>query len=600
MKMNISELYPAYFDYSAQSYMALMRSILIKASYDSVLKKITGYKGMYLCQDPKECWTLKFDQFVGIFGMVFSETNEGFGRFHLYYFPSPKEALIEKFSLLEALLSQEEDFIDKVRSFAQYPELLSQFYIGSLALHVSFESQTLLLFYETLLRQRIYSKAGVFSPWRKEMCVIEAGGLDKDLPCFRLVLPVMNFLNTAITRLTCNAPSYFKLFKARSFSLAYDAKGVFEKTLERPETKLFVALGYGETDFDALVQMPLAHEKAEVVSEQMSLNSFLQKAPWYDQSENKASPLLSVHKETMKPKLVVVTGFLGSGKTNFLQHYIEYETEKNRFVGIIQNEIGKTGLDGKLVDYDYSLVELDEGCVCCSLAGQLRTGVNTLMKNTTPDTILLETTGVANPFNLLSELNELEDIVDLEAIVTVVDGSSALYLAGEYRIFLDQIRSADVILLNKTDLMSEAEIEKVEQLLYENNRCAKVIHTVQCDIHPHVLAISLNASTAQIASLIAEDDEVKYTHLQDHLSSLKVNIQKYVNKERFEAYLKALPSSVFRLKGIIQFEHEAHQCVVQFVHGRYEFVVQREDQIHEAFLVYIGKNMNQFYIPSIF
>ena len=201
--MNISELYPAHFDYSAQSYMALMRSILIKASYDSVLKKITGYKGMYLCQQPKECWTLKFEHFEGIFGLVFSDINEGLGSFHLYYFPSPKEPLVEKFSLAEAWLAHEEDFIDKVRSFAQYPELLSQFYIGSLALHVSFKSQTLLLFYETLLRQRVYSKEGVFSPWNKEMCVIEAGGLDKDLPCFRLVLPVMNFLNTAITRLTC-------------------------------------------------------------------------------------------------------------------------------------------------------------------------------------------------------------------------------------------------------------------------------------------------------------------------------------------------------------------------------------------------------------
>lgn len=595
--MNLLELYPASFDGTLDDYQAFMRMLLIKGSYDGVLKKMTGYKGMYLCQQPKECWTLKFDHFAGIFGMVLSEVNEGFGRFHLYYFPSPQEPLVEKFSLAEAWLAHEADFIDKVRSFSQYPELLSQFYIGSLALHVSFQSQTLMLVYETLLRQRIYSKTGVFSPWQKEMCVIEAGGLDKDLPCFRLVLPVMNFLNTTITRLTCNAPSYFKLFKARSYSMAYDAKGVFEETPERPETKLFVTLGYGGADFDAWVQMPLAHKNAEAVAEQMSLNSFLQKAPWYDQSETSVKMMASSRK-AMKPKLVVVTGFLGSGKTNFLQHYIEYETEKNHFVGIIQNEIGKTGLDGKLVDYDYSLVEIDEGCVCCSLAGQLKAGVQTLMQKTFPDTILLETTGVANPFNLLSELNELEDSVDLEAIVTVVDGSSAFYLANEYRIFLDQIRSADVILLNKTDVMNEDEIQKVEQFLYENNRCARVIRTVQCDVHPKVLALCLNASTAQIASLIAEDDEVKYTHLHDRLSSIKVAIPKALNKETFEVYLKALPSNIFRLKGIVQFEDEAYQCVVQYVNGRYEFIAQREDQIHETFLVYIGKEMNTLFIQA--
>jgi len=594
--MNLSELYPAYFDHSAQSYIALMRSMLIKASYDSVLKKMTGYKGMSLCQHPKECWTLKFENFAGIFGVVFSDVNEGFGRFHLYYFPSPKEALIERVSLAEGLLAHEEDFIEKVRSFAQYPELVHQFYIGTLALHVSFESQTLLLFYETRLRQSIYSKEGVRS-LHKDEYIIEAGGLDKDLPLFRLVLPVMHFLNTAITRLTCNAPSYFKLFKARDYSMAYDAKGVFEALLDCHETKLLIAFGYGDGDFEALVKIPLQEHKAEVMTEPMCLNSFLQKALRYDHNETSVRTMAPSSK-AMKPKLVVITGFLGSGKTNFLQNYIEYETEKNRFVGIIQNEIGKTGLDGKLVDYTYSLVEIDEGCVCCSLAGQLKAGVQTLMQKTFPDTILLETTGVANPFNLLSELNELEDSVDLEAIVTVVDGISALYLAQEYRIFLDQIRAADVILLNKTDLMREDEIKGVEQFLYENNRCAHIIRTVQCDIHPNALALCLHASTAHIASLIAENDEVKYTHVDDHLSSIKLPVPNALNKEMFEAYLKALPPNVFRLKGIVQFEKEPHQSVVQYVQGRYEFVPQREDQTHEAFLVCIGKDMNTLFLQA--
>jgi len=71
--MNIQALYPATFDGTVENYTAFMRSILIKGSYDSVLKKMTGYKGMYVCQHPKECWTLKFDQFEGIFGVVFSE-----------------------------------------------------------------------------------------------------------------------------------------------------------------------------------------------------------------------------------------------------------------------------------------------------------------------------------------------------------------------------------------------------------------------------------------------------------------------------------------------------------------------------------------------
>ena len=594
--MNLLELYPSSFDGSFEDYRAFMRSVLIKGSYDGMLKKLTGYKGMYLCQQPKECWTLKFDQFEGIFGMVLVEVNEGFGTFYLYYFPSPDEPLLDKCSLSEALVAHDKDYREKIRSFALYPELLEQFCIGSLSLHVTMASQSLLLFYESVLRERVYAKEGVLT--KDKRYVIEPEGLDKDVPSFRLLLPIMNFLNTTLSRIATEAPSYFELFKKREKSMMYDSKGVFTCKEDAPTLKLFIALGYGDDSFDSSMEQLLMGRHVEVMHERMSLNAFLQKAPWYDLSETPLGSIARACIRGVKPKMVVVTGFLGSGKTNFLQNYIEYETEKNRFVGIIQNEIGKTGLDGKLVDYDYSLVEMDEGCVCCSLAGQLRAGVNTLMSKTYPDTILLETTGVANPFNLLSELHELEDVVDLEAIVTVVDGCSALYLAGEYTIFLDQIRSADVILLNKVDRMNEEEIVAVEQFLYENNRCAKVIRTIQCDIHPNALELSLHATTAQIASLVAEEDEVIHTHLHDNLSSLKLSLPHVLNKERFESYLQRLPSSVFRVKGIVQFENEPTQSVVQYVNGTYEFVAQHEDQVNEMFLVYIGKHMDKLYLQA--
>ncbi|AFL69550.1 CobW family GTP-binding protein [Sulfurospirillum barnesii] len=594
--MNLVELYPSSFDGSFEDYRAFMRSVLIKGSFDGMLKKLTGYKGMYLCQQPTECWTLKFDQFEGIFGMVLAEVRDGFGRFHLYYFPNLEEALLDKFSLSEALVAHDKDYREKIRSFALYPELFGQFYIASLSLHVNFATHALLLFYETFLRDRVYAKEGVLSYDKRY--VVEPEGLDKDLPSFRLLLPLMNFLNTTLSRIATEAPSYFELFKKREQSMMYNGKGVFTCKEDAPTLKLFIALGYGDDSFDDSMEQLLMGRHVEVIHERMSLNAFLQKAPWYDLSE---TPLGNVARTTgrgVKPKMVVVTGFLGSGKTNFLQNYIEYETEKNRFVGIIQNEIGKTGLDGKLVDYDYSLVEMDEGCVCCSLAGQLRAGVNTLMSKTYPDTILLETTGVANPFNLLSELHELEDVVELEAIVTVVDGSTLFDLAGEYTIFLDQIRAADVILLNKIDRMSEAEMVKVEQFLYENNRCAKVIRTTQCDVHPHVLELSLHASTAQIASLVAEEDEVIHTHLHDNISSLKLSVPRSLCKEKFEAYLNHLPSTIVRVKGIVRFENESTQSVVQYVNGTYEFVPQHEDQVHEMFLVFIGKNLDKMYLQA--
>ncbi len=595
--MNITELYPSSFDNSAQSFTALMRSLLIKGSYDSVLKKMTGYKGMYLNHQTKECWTLKFEQFAGVFGIVLTEVKGAFGIFHLYYYPSCDEALIDKFSLAEGLLAQESDFIEKVRSFSSHEVLLSHFHIATLSLHVNFVSQNLLLFYETMIRDRVYAKEGVKSPFNRQNYLIEPKGLDKDLPAFRMLLPVMNFLNTTITRLTSSSPSYFQLFKAQNCAMMYDKKGVFEKKKDSSCLGLYMALGYGDTQMDALVEPLLRGKVLEVVHEKMSLNTFLQKAPWYDITQELSSSS-SIKQPSLKPKLVVITGFLGSGKTNLLQHYIEYETEKNRFVGIIQNEIGKTGLDGRLVDYDYSMVELDEGCVCCSLSGQLRSGIHSLMKKAYPDTILLETTGVANPFNLLAELNELEDLVDLEAIVTVVDGPNALEVAKEYRIFNDQIRAADLILLNKTDMMSEAEMLSVEEFLHENNRCASIIRTVGADVHPNILHQYVHASTAHIASLISEEDEMAVTHLEDNISSMKISLPKALSKSHFQRYLKSLPKTIFRLKGIVQFEDEPTQSIVQYIKGEYTFLAQHEENNNETFLVYIGKHVGESFIPS--
>lgn len=589
--MSIQELYPTSFHETLNDFNSLMRSILIKGTYDSSLKKITGYKGMYLNQQSQECWTIKFDNFQGIFGLILSDVTDSFGRFHLYYFPSPKETLLDKFSLYEAWIAQGENYIEKVRAFASHPELLTQFQIATLRLHVDFISNSILILYESQMRQRVYTLDGILS--QDGEYIIPPGGLDKDLPTFRILLPFMNFLNTAITKITKETPEYFKLFKSKGKCVSYDKQGIFYEQKDASTTVLFIATGYGKGNFDAHVEVALGEHDVQAIHEQTRLSCFLQKAPWYDIDESNYVVKSKKDSSILKPKLIVITGFLGSGKTNLLQNFIEYETEKNHFVGIIQNEIGKTGLDGRLIDYDYSLVELDEGCVCCSLAGQLRAGVGMLMEKISPDTILLETTGVANPFNLLSELNELEDIVEFETIITVVDGTTAMDLYEKYHVFKDQIRSADVILLNKTDLMNPDEIMRVKNFLGENNRCAKILETIRCDVSPTMLQTSSTSSTAQIAALISEENGHHHNHIKDGISSIKVEVKKTLSKKDFINYLEKLPQNILRLKGIVQFKKEKNQSIVQYVNGRYEIIEQEHGQKNETFLVYIGKDIKR-------
>ena len=598
--MNISDFYPAQIDASSKTFNSIMRSLLIKASFDGILKKITGYRGMYLSEEAQECWTIKFDNFEGVFGLLLSSTqdkqNGYLGEFNLYYFPSPNDDFLKQFSLIEEYIAKDKDFIEKVRAFSSHRELWTNFHVGVLQMFINDEKDSMFVSYESETKLKTYSSHGVLDKLgiTNNEYIINPLGIDKNFPAFRVMLPFFNFFNTLLTRLNTDKPDYFNIYKTSGESLFYDKKGNFSTREECKSLKLFLSLGYGNMDFSKLEST--SFEK-QTLKKTNILYSFMSSATWCDYEVDFSRFNKSFKNKSVKPKLIVVTGFLGSGKTNFLQNYIEYETQKNRFVGIIQNEIGKVGLDGKLLNYDFSLVEIDEGCVCCSLAGQLKQGVATLLENYQPDTILVETTGVANPFNLLSELSELENIVEFDSIVSIVDGVNAKELYKNFNIFKDQIRAADVILLNKIDLMSEQEIKEVEELLSKNNKCANIIKTTNCDISPVSVSLSsglIKSSTSHISSMFTEEAPTVRTHVDDGLQSIKKDILKPLNRDIFESHLQTMPKDIFRVKGIVEFENEENQFVVQFVNGVYEVQEMENSKGRETFLVYIGRNVDNY------
>jgi G3E family GTPase len=208
---------------------------------------------------------------------------------------------------------------------------------------------------------------------------------------------------------------------------------------------------------------------------------------WWHADQLKGSK--SVDKKILgmdeRPPLIVLTGFLGSGKTSFLQHFIEYQTQRSRFVAVIQNEIGEIGLDGKLLDY--TVTEIDEGCVCCSLVGNLKRAIQSILESFSPDYIILETSGLANPKNLLDDLGELAETVRLDATVTVVDALNFESTLANYAIAADQVAAADVLLLNKSDLVDEARLEQVKRQLGRLNANAPICVTRRGDVNPALI-----------------------------------------------------------------------------------------------------------------
>ena len=183
--------------------------------------------------------------------------------------------------------------------------------------------------------------------------------------------------------------------------------------------------------------------------------------------------------------VTVLTGFLGAGKTTLLNRIL---TEQHgQKLAVIENEFGEVGVDNQLViQSDEELFEMNNGCICCTVRGDLIRILGRLMKRKDQlDGILIETTGLANPAPVAQTFftdDEMKRNFRLDAIVTVVDAKHVLQHLDSEDEAVKQLAFADVILLNKTDLISAAELDGLEARIRRINAVAKIHRTQNCDL----------------------------------------------------------------------------------------------------------------------
>src|ERR1700756_1315586 len=167
----------------------------------------------------------------------------------------------------------------------------------------------------------------------------------------------------------------------------------------------------------------------------------------------------------------VLTGFLGAGKTTLVNHILREQSEYK--FGLIINEIGEIGIDGQLVQTETEdVVEMSNGCICCTIRKDLVKGVQKLLKREQLDYILIETTGVADPGPVAQtflNIPQLQQYARLDSIITVVDAEHLLAQLGEAEVAREQIALADFILVNKVDLVSAEDLAALEQDILELN-----------------------------------------------------------------------------------------------------------------------------------
>ena len=188
-------------------------------------------------------------------------------------------------------------------------------------------------------------------------------------------------------------------------------------------------------------------------------------------------------------KVILIGGFLGAGKTTLLRHILKWPGDLSK-TALLINEFGRVGIDGDLLEgFQTPMVELTNGCICCSIQGDMLKAIEEILDGFHPQRLLIEATGVADPFDILRFLSTaaVSSRLSPPKVVTVLDAD--LWEGREYfgPLFFNQIKAADLLLFNKIDLLPKDDIPRCLEEIREINKDCSIIPTYHGQIDPEVL-----------------------------------------------------------------------------------------------------------------
>ncbi len=305
-----------------------------------------------------------------------------------------------------------------------------------------------------------------------------------------------------------------------------------------------------------------------------------------------------------KIPVTVLTGYLGAGKTTLLNRILTEDHGKK--FAVIVNEFGEAGIDGDLVvGADEEVFEMNNGCICCTVRGDLIRILDGLMKRKGKfDAIIVETTGLADPAPVAQTFFVDQDVGDatkLDAVVTVTDAKWLKERLKDAPEAKNQIAFADVIVLNKTDLVTPEELASVEAAIRAINPYAKLHRTERCAL-PIDQLLDRNAFDLDRILDIEPDflESGHHHHHSDEVRSMSFTIPGDVDPEKFMPWIndvsQAQGPNILRSKGILAFKGEPRRFVFQGVHMILDGDLQRDwkpGEARESRLVFIGRDLNE-------
>ncbi|ALF56307.1 cobalamin biosynthesis protein CobW [Nostoc piscinale CENA21] len=338
--------------------------------------------------------------------------------------------------------------------------------------------------------------------------------------------------------------------------------------------------------------------------------------------------------------VTIITGFLGSGKTTLLNHILT--NQQGLKTAVLVNEFGEIGIDNELIiatDDNNNMVELSNGCICCTINNDLVDAVyKVLEREEKLDYLVVETTGLADPLPVALTFlgTELRDLTRLDSIITVVDAANYSLDLFNSQAAYSQIAYGDVILLNKTDLVDEATLTQLEQKINEVKEGARILRTQRSQVPlALILSVGLFESDKYFDTVDEHDhhDHDHHDHDHDHstcghdhhdhdhdhstcghdhhdhdhhhhhhsdhlendgFTSISFQSDKPFSIRKFQYFLdNQLPTNIFRAKGVMWFDespkrHIFHLCGKRFTLDDDEWKGEPKNQ-----LVLIGQNLDR-------
>ncbi|MGB3636538.1 MAG: GTP-binding protein [Rivularia sp. (in: cyanobacteria)] len=298
-----------------------------------------------------------------------------------------------------------------------------------------------------------------------------------------------------------------------------------------------------------------------------------------------------------KTPVTIITGFLGSGKTTLLNQILT--NRQNLKIAVLVNEFGKINIDSQLlVSMDEDMMLLSNGCICCTINASLIDAVNKVLERDNIDYIVIETTGLAEPVPLMMTFtsSNLRDVTRLDSILTVVDAENFNSNDFESEIAVEQVIYGDIVLLNKIDLISSAQLEEVEEYINSIKVDAKII---RCEYGKVSLPLILDVGESNLKTLSPSSlqHNIKSSSInrlqEDNFMSVCFQSDKPLSIEKFNKFLdEQLPKTVFRGKGIIWYQGSKLRHIFQLSGKRCNF--QRDEWTTNPSnqLVFIGQNLD--------